>query len=217
MTRPREPKLVNNTTTLNPELVPVLKTRVHNQPKDSLVYMWASTRDPLPFYLNSGSIHEALHTRQKYPGGRYTLQQQYRDILGNTFICIIIQDKVARDYSYQLAHYLYNFFTSLTDPTNQEALFTRKCPLIEPYLLKYTVTTPMTTPPPSTPESQMWRARYKDEFKSKLLKQRDNLIYQKSIEAQKPALERAVPLTIEELRERKANNEQIVPFAKKED
>lgn len=179
--------------------------------------MWASTRDSLPFYLNSGNIHEALHVRQKYPAGRYTLQQQYRDLLGDTFICIIIQDKLARDYSYQLAHYLYKFFTTQPHPSNQEALFCRKEPLIEPYLHKYTVTKPYPDLSPSLPEEQMWRTRFKEQFKAKLLKQRDNLAYQKSIEHTKPALSRAVPLTVEELRERKANNEQIVPYSKKED
>lgn len=163
-----------------------------NLPEMFYVYLWASTDDYLPFYCGMGTAYQIV-ARHKYPGGTITTQQMYRDLCGDSFICILLSPQLNNYHAQSLLHYTYNHYSQLAIPTSQtkeaieyatqqqsnhSALITMRNPEIPEHLTKYTPINKIPRPLPSPPESQGIRMGRQEQLRSKLLKWITNKEYQ---------------------------------------
>lgn len=197
--RPDEQPLITTHTPFPPENLPVLDPPppAHSKAAKAYgVFWWASTKDPLPFYLGitDHTLITALQTYHKYSDGTYTLQQYYRNLLNNSFHCTIIQNNITLHQAQKLRHHIYHqtlFQFPFHDEPALKPFFTQKEPDLPPNL-NYKSTKPITYPFTLSPENLQFRRTIQSLLKEKLIKQQQNKAYYAKQKAKRKAQREAL-------------------------
>lgn len=161
------------------------------------VYLWATKSNPMPFFMGIGTEFQAYEQFHRYPNGKYTVSQMFRNIVGNNFLCLVIDRYMTKDYAQSLFHYMYKHLTGHNDPTHKDMLFTMAQPEWLPEAAReYIVETHFPTLPALDIEQLTLLQKQKRILQEKLLVQRRNSkLYKEYQEQRKEVLNELSPPT----------------------
>lgn len=153
---------------------PEIEHKQSRQHRGYQVYWWSATQDPLPFWLGitNTELSQAIHIPHKLPNGGYALQQYYRNILENTFVCTILSPPITAQHAQRLRNYIYTEYKK----HYETVFFTQKPPTLDSHLLPIIPKTPLTIPT-QPPTSQGFRAAMQEILRNKLIKKAQNREY----------------------------------------